>query len=202
MARRVGDSSYIPPKLTKNFSAHKWLELFVLCLRQKIGVRECPLKYVVREVAAVAAVSPPLLAGEPHSEVHGGSIKGDMIACMSHSHPLLKVDNGAVFELIEMLVQGTVVAALIDPFCREQNDRNAFIAIRGQHAGKDVWDKLVKEAETILQTQKWSGTTNVTLAQHMGRHRQAFITLTECAEHLPVNVPNECSCVTHLMELI
>jgi hypothetical protein len=42
----------------------------------------------------------------------------------------------------------------------------------------------------------------VTLAQHMGRHRQAFITLTECAEHLSVNVPNKHSCVTHLMESI
>jgi hypothetical protein len=39
MAKKVGDSSYIPPKLTKNFSMHKWLELFVLCLRQKVGVR-------------------------------------------------------------------------------------------------------------------------------------------------------------------
>jgi hypothetical protein len=62
------------------------------------------------------------------------------------------VDNGAVFELIETAVQGIAVAASIAPFCREQNGRNAFIAIRAQHAGKDVWDKLVKEAETILQT--------------------------------------------------
>jgi hypothetical protein len=60
MARKVGDSSYIPPKLTKNFSTHKWLELFVLCLCQKVGVRECPLEYVVHEVAALAAVPPPL----------------------------------------------------------------------------------------------------------------------------------------------
>ena len=58
MARKVGDSSYIPPKLTKNFSTHKWLELFVLCLHQKVGVRECPLEYVVRKVAAVTAVPP------------------------------------------------------------------------------------------------------------------------------------------------
>ncbi len=43
---------------------------------------------------------------------------------------------------------------------------------------------------------------NVTLDQHMGRHCQAFITLTECPEHLPINVPNERSRVTHLMELI
>jgi hypothetical protein len=152
MVRKVGDSSYIPPKLTKNFSTHKWLESFVLCLRQKVGVRKCPLEYVVRKVAAMAAVPPPLLAGEPHSEVHGGSIKGDMITRMSHAHPLFRMDNGAVFELIEMAVQGTAVAASIAPFCREQNGCNAFIAIRAQHAGKDVWDKLVKEAETILQT--------------------------------------------------
>jgi hypothetical protein len=98
---------------------HKWLELFVLCLCQKVGVHECPLEYVVREVAAVAAVPPPLLAREPHSEVHGGSIKGNMIAHMSHVYPLFKVDNSAVFELIETAVQGTAVAALIAPFCRE-----------------------------------------------------------------------------------
>jgi hypothetical protein len=202
MARKVGDSTYIPPKLTKNFSTHKWLESFVLYLRQKVGVRECPLEYVVREVAAVVAVPPPLLAGEPHTEEHGGSIEGDMIARMSHAHTLFKADNGAVFELIETAVRGTAIAASIAPFRRERNGRNAFLAIRAQHAGKDVWDKLVKEAETILQTRKWSGTTNVTLAQHMGKHRQAFITLTECAEHLLVNVPNERSCVTHLIESI
>jgi hypothetical protein len=75
-----------------------------------------------------------------------------MIAHMSHAHPLFKVDNGAVFELIETAVGGTAVAASIAPFHCEQNGRYAFIAIRGQHAGKDVWDKLVKEAETILQT--------------------------------------------------
>ena len=58
MARKVGDSTYIPPKLTKNFSTHKWLESFVLCLCQKVGVRECSLEYVVCEVAAVVAVPP------------------------------------------------------------------------------------------------------------------------------------------------
>jgi hypothetical protein len=76
------------------------------------------------------------------------------------------------------------------------------MAIRAQHAGKDVWDKLHKEAESILQTLKWSGTTNVTLAQHMGKHHQAIITLTECAEHIPVDVSNERSRVTYLMESI
>jgi hypothetical protein len=77
------------------------------------------------------------------------------------------------------------------------------MAIRAQHAGKDVWNKLHKEVESILQTLKWSGTASVTLDQHMGKHRQAYITLTKCAEHIPVDVPNKQSCVTQfLMELI
>jgi hypothetical protein len=150
----------------------------------------------------MAPVAPPLLVGEPHSEEYGGSIEGDMIVHMSHAHPLFKVDNSAVFELIKTAVRGTAISASIASFRHKQNGHNAFIAIHAQHAGKDVWDKLIKEAETILQTRKWSGTTNVTLAQHMGRHHQAFITLTECAEHIPVNVPNKRFCVIHLMESI
>ncbi len=42
----------------------------------------------------------------------------------------------------------------------------------------------------------------MTLSKHMGMHRQAFIMMTECAEHIPVGVPNDHSHVTHLMELI
>jgi hypothetical protein len=38
------------------------------------------------------------------------------------------------------------------------------MAIKALHVGKDVWDKLHKEAESILQTLKWLGTANVTLA--------------------------------------
>jgi hypothetical protein len=120
MVRMVGDLTYVPPKLTKNFSTYKWLESFVLCLCQKVGVCNCPLEYVVRDVTMVAAICPPLKSNEPHSTEHGESIEGDMIACMSHAHPLFKVDNGAVFELIKNAVRGTAVAASIVPFCREQ----------------------------------------------------------------------------------
>ena len=88
MARKVGDSSYIPPKVTKKFSTHKWLELCVLCLHQKVRVRAYPLEYAVCELATVTVLAPPpLLAGEPHSEEHGGSIKGNVITRMLHSHP-------------------------------------------------------------------------------------------------------------------
>jgi hypothetical protein len=116
MARKVGDSTYVPPKLTKNFSTYKWLESFVLCLCQKVGVRNCPLEYLVHDVAVVAAICPPLEPFEPHLAENGGSIMGDMIALMSHAHPLFKVNNGAVLELIKNAVCETAIAASIVPF--------------------------------------------------------------------------------------
>ena len=34
----------------------------------------------------------------------------------------------------------------------------------------------------------------------MGAHRHAYITLTECADHIPVDVPNDQGCVTYLID--
>jgi len=69
-----------------------------------------------------------------------------------------------------------------------------------QHAGKDVWDKLNRESEVKLQQSKWTGTTNITLQQHMSmhQHRHEWITLQDCSQHIPVDVPNGCQRVTWL----
>jgi hypothetical protein len=45
-----------PPKLTKNQAVHRWVDSFVLHLSQKVGVRNAPLDYVVRAVAAVVSI--------------------------------------------------------------------------------------------------------------------------------------------------
>ncbi len=44
------------------------------------------------------------------------------------------------------------------------------------------------------------GTTLVTLPHHMGLHCKAYITLTECAEHIPVEIPNDRAQVTYLLD--
>ncbi len=36
-----------PPELTKNQAVHKWVDLFILHLSQKVGVRNAPLDYIV-----------------------------------------------------------------------------------------------------------------------------------------------------------
>jgi hypothetical protein len=74
--------------------------------------------------------------------------------------------------------------------------------LKSQHAGKAIYDQLVKEAENVLKNSQWSGTTSNTLQQHTWLQRNAFITLFECAEQIPVEVPNERARVTYLLDSI
>ncbi len=97
---------------------------------------------------------------------------------MPHNHSLFKVDNGLTFDMIEMSVRGHDVATTIAPFGCRQDGRSALLALQSQHAGKAIYDQLVKDAENILKNRTWLGTTLVTLPQHMGLHRKAYITLT------------------------
>jgi len=74
--------------------------------------------------------------------------------------------------------------------------------LKSQHAGKATYDQLVKEAENVLKNRQWSGTTSITLQQHMGLQRKAFITLSGCAKQIPVDVPNQRAQVTYLLDSI
>jgi hypothetical protein len=188
-----------PPKLTKNQAVHKWVDLFILYLSQTVEVCNAHLDYIVRAIAAVDATPPACQLGDPHS-METGSIDGNLTACMPHNHPLYKVDNGLVFDLIESTVCGHNVAAMIAPFRRAWDGRGALLALQSQHAGKAIYDQLVKEAENVLKNRQWSSTTSATLSQHMGLHRKAFITLSECAEHIPIDVPNDRARVTYLLD--
>jgi hypothetical protein len=76
------------------------------------------------------------------------------------------------------------------------------LALKSQHAGKAIWDRLVKEAKHTLSNKVWSGNTPTTLAQHMCMHCHAWITLTECAKHIPVDMLNDRARFTYLMDLL
>ena len=65
-----------------------------------------------------------------------------------------------------------------------------------------MWDKLQREAEHKLQNVKWNGQTTITLQQHMSMHRREWITLQDCSEYIPVEVPNGRQRVTWLMNSI
>ena len=60
--RRMGH----PPRSQRIKGVHKWIDAFALHLSQKVGVRNAPVGYVVRAVAAVDATPPARQAGDPH----------------------------------------------------------------------------------------------------------------------------------------
>ena len=146
----------------------------------------CSATNCLRWAAALPAVrasweyAPARQVGDPHS-VETGSIEGDLTARMTHIHPLYKVDNGLVYDMIESSVRGHDVAATIAPFRRQWDGRGALLALKSQHAEKAIYNQLVKEAENVLKNMLWSGTTSIILQQHMGLHQKAFITFSECA---------------------
>ncbi len=119
---------------------------------------------------------------------------------MHVTQPSTLQNNGAVFDMIKSTVHGHNVAATIAPFCCARDGHGALLALQSQHAGKAIYDQLVKEAENVLKNQQWSGTTSANLSQHMGLHQKAFISLSECAEHIPVEVPNDCARVMYLLD--
>jgi hypothetical protein len=139
-----------PPKLTKNQAVHKWVDSFNLHLSQKVGVRNAPLDYIVRATAAVDPIPPACQVGYPHS-IETGSIDRDLMARMPHNLPLFKVDNGLTFDMIKMSLCGHDVAATIAPLHCRQDGRGALLALQSQHAGKVIYDQLVKDAENILK---------------------------------------------------
>jgi hypothetical protein len=93
-----------------------------------------------------------------------------MITRMSHQPAFFKVDNATVFDILDSVLRGTITHASIAQYRCPRDGRSAYINVCAQHAGKDVWDKLHKDAEDMLQNRKWNGMANVTLSQHMAKH--------------------------------
>ena len=188
------------PKLTKDRVIYKWLESFQQYLSDKIGVRNSPLTYLTRQQVA-RPVLLPRVPGEPYSSDYT-SIEEELRFCLSHVHNLYRSDNNALYQMIDRATSGHDVYATIAPFRRTQDGRGAIMAIVSQHAGRHIWDKIVKDANAVLQTRTWTGTTSITLLQHISAQRKANIQLIEAAEHAPADVPNARQRVTYLLDSI
>ena len=189
----------LPPKLTKDKLVYKWLESLQQYLSDKIGVRDAPLSYLTRVDVAAPATMLPRDGDQPFSASFT-SIEDELRACVSHTHNLYRSDNTALFQMLDRAVTGHDVNATIAPFRRTNDGRGAYLAIVNQHAGRHIWDKIVKEATAVLQTRIWNGTTSTTLLQHTTMHRRSYIQLTEAAVHTPAEVPNERQRVTFLLD--
>lgn len=189
------------PKITKSVPIAKWIEAYETFSEQAIGVRNAPLKYVIRDDVAVPVAAPALEAGSPHSTEHG-SVKGEMTARLSHTHPLFRDDNGAVYDDIETATRGTKYAASIITYKRTKNGRGALGALKTAFAGKAMYDADKKVHQDFLLNRKWTGTNNFTLERFLNQHRSAYSGLERCAENVATQLPDERTRVQYIMDNI
>ena len=85
------------------------------------------MSYVIRPSVAVPAIGAQAL-NAPHSTEHG-SVEDELITRVSHTHPLYRGDNAAVYYQLEEATRVTSYAASIKPFQRTKNDRDAWFAL-------------------------------------------------------------------------
>ena len=178
------------PKVSRSLGIVKFLESFENFVTQIFGVRQCRLSYVIRSDAFIPGAAPALAPNAPHSAIYG-SISADRVALLSHDDPLFADDDAMVFDHLEAGVRGTKFAHSIEQFKRDKRGREAFLALQSQYAGIAMWDSEVTANNDFLLNRKWTGTTSFTLERYLNQHRAAYVSLTRCAEHVSVQLPDE-----------
>ena len=202
-SKAAKDTSDVP-KVSRSLPIGKWSETFSLFLHDSaIGARNIPLAYVIRETVDVPAEAPALLTGKPYSDEHG-SVVNELIARASHTHDLFQEDNKLVFCLLEEALRATSYAASLSPFKgRNRFDgRGAWFALIAQFIGKDKWQKELKKQEDLIHSQCWKSNGNILLETFISKHRQGFVSMQRCAEHIDYQLPNERTRVTYLLDAI
>ena len=187
------------PKITKALLIIKWTEAFQDFLNRVIGVRTIPLYYVIRAVVEVPPTAPALENNQPHSAEHG-SVEAELMARASHKHALFRDDNASVYHYLEEATRTTPYAASIKPYQRKKDGRGAWEALTSQYAGKDKWEAEIKKQEQVLFTRVWKGQSNQLLESFVSQHRNAYVSMEACAEHVEYQLPNEHSRVGYLLD--
>ena len=201
LKEKKGEDPPETPKISKALPVIKWTEAFQDFLNRKIGNHNIPLAYIIRDEPNPPAMALPLAPGQPHSVEHG-SVEAELIAQASHTHALFWNDNSDLYFLLEEATQGTSYAASIRPFQRNRDGEAAWKALTSQYAGKDKWEAEIKKQEQLLHTCIWKGQSNFSLEHFISQHRNAFVSMSACAEHIQYQLPNEHSRVGFLINAI
>ena len=159
------------------------------------------MAYIIQDEPNPPAVAPPLAPGQPHSMEHG-SVEAELIARASHTHALFRNDNSDLYFLLEEATWSTPYAASIKPFQRNRDGEGAWKALTSQYAGKDKWEAEIKKQEQLLHTRIWKGQSNFSLEHFISQHRNAYVSMSACAEHVQYQLRNEHSRVGFLIDAI
>jgi hypothetical protein len=187
------------PKITKAMPVIKWIEAFDDFLNRTVGVRNIPLAYVTR-IDATPGVLPERSEDRAHS--FDKSVIEDLVDNASHKHARYNDDNSKVYYFLEEATRGTECASALKPHQKKKDGRKAYLSIMSQYAGKDKWEAEIAKQVAIISHSKWKGQSNFPLDKFAALHRNAHLSLMQCAEHIPFQLSNERTRVTNFLNAI
>ena len=197
------------PCITKNNPPLRWTDTFKDYCLNTFGVRKAPLAYIIRDSITVlpetlaagvtTGATDPLVPGKSYG--NGGSVFYDLIARLSHTHPLYSTDNAKVYSALEEATRGTAYSSTVKSFSRRRDGRSAWLALVSSHAGNDKWESLQKENTRWLMNTKWTGQ-NYSLEKFCNHHRSRFVNLEEAKNHVDFQLPTAHTRVGYLIDNI
>ena len=98
--------------------------------------------------------------------------------------------------MLEAATRGTTYEATIKPFRMVHNGRGAYLALISQHAGKDKWNSVLRNAKNYINNRKMDEATAITMEAHIERCRSCYVDWETAAQHVPDQVPEDRTKVT------
>ena len=188
------------PVLHKNTTPLKWVDSFKDCLSRTYGLRHTPLSYVIRDVVdPVPEEDDPLEPSKSYGS--SGSVVDELVLRLDHDDPLYKTDNKTVYLMLEEATRSSSCASAVKPYTKRKDGRAAFLSLVASHAGKDKWEKLVKDRTRFLMNTKWNGRT-YSLDKFINLHRTSYVQLVEASQYVDFQLPSEHTRVTYLLDSI
>ena len=153
-------------KFTDGGKKRVWFESIINYLGVKKGPSGFPLRYVIRERAALPIVDPGFGLPEFYIELE---TRG------RHGGHYYAADNQVVWLFLRGLCHGTAAWTLISSFEARNNGRGAYLALLAQYMGSDVRQVLLRAAEKFLENARFDNENrNFTFDKFIGLMRQAF----------------------------
>ena len=188
-------------KISKTFKIDKALDSFPTLLRDRLGIRDIPLSYVIR-----ADDQPKPLTALAPGEIHGvgtESIYEELINSSSLEGDEYLEDRAAVYNILSDMIAESTHTSSLKGFMRARDGRGAFKALVTHNLGQSQWDKIISRAESVMTQRDWNGRNHrFTMNYHCTMHRDAYNDLVRATEFTTYQLPDERTRVTRLLASI
>ena len=72
--------------------------------------------------------------------------------------------------------------------------------LTSQYSGRGKWESEICRQDDLLHNRVWKGQSNFPLEGFIAQHRNAFVSMQQCAKHVSFQLPNEHTRVGYLLE--